>query len=62
MEASVTALERAFALAKSGECTSLPDIKRRLIREGYSVAAITGPTLSKQLVALIREARGRGGV
>ena len=61
MDPTVTALERAFTLAKSGEYASVPDIRRRLIREGYSVAAITGPTLSKQLLALIREARGKSG-
>ena len=59
MDPTVTALERAFALAKSGECSSVPGIKKRLTREGYSAAAITGPTLLKQLLALIREARGR---
>jgi hypothetical protein len=57
MDPTVTALERAFALAKSGECASVPDIKKRLIQEGYSIAQITGGTLSKQLLALIRAAQ-----
>jgi hypothetical protein len=61
MNPTVTALERAFTLAKSGECTSVRDIRKRLIREGYSATAITGPTLLKQLLALIREARGKSG-
>jgi hypothetical protein len=60
MDHTVTALERAFALAKSGECASVADVKKRLTQEGYSVATITGPTLSKQLLALIRAAQGRG--
>lgn len=58
MDHTVTALERAFALAKSGEHASVSDIKKRLTQEGYSVTQITGGALSKQLLALIRAARG----
>ena len=57
MDHTVTALERAFALAKSGEYDTVPDIRKRLAKEGYSVAQITGVALSKQLRALIRAAR-----
>ena len=56
MDDSITALERAFQLAKSGSCTSVPEIK--LIAEGYSVAQITGRVLSRQLKGLIKTARG----
>ena len=59
MDHSITALERAFQLAKSGDYASVPDIKKRLIQEGYSVAQITGRMLSNQLLALIRAAQGR---
>jgi hypothetical protein len=58
MDHTVTALERAFQLAKSGDCTSVSDVKKRLGAEGYSVAQITGRVLSKQLDALIKAARG----
>jgi hypothetical protein len=58
MEPTVTTLERAFALAKSGECTSVQAIRKRLIQEGYSVTQITGQALSKQLLALMRAAQG----
>ena len=58
MDHTVTALERAFQLAKSGDYTSVSDIKKRLGAEGYSVAQITGRVLSKQLDALIKAARG----
>jgi hypothetical protein len=58
MDHTVSALERAFALAKSGEYASVPDIKKRLAQEGYSVAQITGGALLKQLLALIKAARG----
>lgn len=46
-----------LALAKSGEYATVPDIRKRLAKEGYSVAQITGVALSKQLCALIRAAR-----
>jgi hypothetical protein len=59
MDHTITALERAFQLAKSGDYAAVPDIKKRLIKEGYSVAQITGGALSKQLLALIRAAQGR---
>jgi hypothetical protein len=59
MHHSTTALERAFQLAKSGDYASVPDIKRRLLKEGYSVAQITGRELSRQLLGLIRAAQGR---
>ena len=59
MDHTLTALVRAFALAKSGECASVADIKKQLIQEGYSVAQITGAALSKQLLALIRAAQGK---
>ena len=58
MEKSRTALERAFALAKSGACTSVDDVKRCLRLEGYQVSQIVGSTLARQLRTLIAEARG----
>ena len=57
MDHTVTALERAFQLAKSGDYHSVSDIKKRLGAEGYSIAQITGRVLSKQLDALIKAAR-----
>ena len=54
MDHRTTVLERAFALAKSGSCTSVPDIKKQLRREGYSIAQIVGKSLSKQLQTLLR--------
>lgn len=58
MDHHLTALERAFELAKSGSCESVNDIKRRLIAERYSVEQITGRKLGNQLRALIAAARG----
>ena len=57
MDNNRTALERAFDLAKSGACSSLGDLTRCLRLEGYSVDKIVGPSLSKQLRALIAEAQ-----
>jgi hypothetical protein len=51
-------VERAFELARSGECAGIDELQRRLNREGYSLAAshLSAPTLRKQLIALIKEA------
>lgn len=57
MDHTVTALERAFQLAKSGSYASVTDIKKRLVTEGHSIAQVTGRVLSKQLDALIKEAQ-----
>jgi hypothetical protein len=59
MDHSVTALERAFQIANSGDCKSVTDLKKRLRKEHYSLNKITGRTLFKQLEALIKAARGR---
>jgi hypothetical protein len=45
MDVNVTALERAFDLAKSGECRTVGDIRSRLKQEGYSDAQIIGRQL-----------------
>jgi hypothetical protein len=57
MNSRPTALERAFQLAKSGGPKSIEDITRELAKEHYSSGQITGKTLRKQLLALIREAQ-----
>jgi hypothetical protein len=57
MDHSVTALERAFQVAKSGKCSSIADLKKQLRAEGYPIAQITGRTLVRQLEALIKMAR-----
>jgi hypothetical protein len=59
MDPSITALERAFQLARSGDYFSVDDIKRRLSAEGYSIAQVAGPTLRKQLHALIKAAQAQ---
>ncbi len=54
MDHAITAVERAFQLAKSSACTCVKDIKARLMAEGYSANQISGRALSKQLEALIK--------
>jgi hypothetical protein len=50
----ITAVERAFQLARSSACTCVKDIKERLMAEGYAANQISGRVLSKQLAALIK--------
>ena len=54
----LTALERAFELAKSGHCSSIEEILQCLKLEGYPLASMEGFALRDQLRAIIREARG----
>ena len=50
---NITQLERAFQLAHSGQCKTTADIELRLKAEGYSTNQVIGPTLMKQLRAVI---------
>jgi hypothetical protein len=61
MDPKVSALERAFQLARSGQVASIDDIKKRLKREGYEKAVDGGPSLAGQLRKLISEASERKG-
>jgi hypothetical protein len=68
MYPSTTELERAFQLAKSGECRSVDEIRKKLGREGYYATQVTGKGLMLQLQAIIAAglkarnlARERGG-
>lgn len=56
---SPSTLERAFALARSGTCSSLDEIRRTLKRERYDQveAHLAGSSIGKQLRALCEEAR-----
>jgi hypothetical protein len=58
----VSALERAFQLARSGRVANVEDIKKRLKREGYDVSsAYDGRSLRSQLRHLIKAARFERG-
>ena len=56
-------VERAFELARSGDCATLSDIRARLIREHYTAVSehLTGPSLRRDLTRLCREARAARG-
>jgi len=56
---SPTTLERAFALARSGSCSSVSDIRLALKRERFDQveAHLAGPSLGRQLRALCDRAR-----
>lgn len=48
-----SAVERAFQLAKAGQCATIRDIMRKLKIEGYSVEQLVGSSLIKQLKVVI---------
>lgn len=50
---NVIPLERAFQLARSGQCKTTGDIQLRLKAEGYTTDQVIGPALLKQLRAAI---------
>jgi len=52
----MTALERAFQLARSGHVSSVGEIISALKRDGYSDWRIEGPLLRRQLAGLIKVA------
>jgi hypothetical protein len=53
MDPGISELERAFQLAKSGDCRSVDEVRKKLASEGYYATQITGKTLLRQLQALI---------
>ena len=53
----MTAVERAFQLARSGRVAGLAEITTSLNREGYYANQIEGPVLKRQLTNLIKAAR-----
>ena len=57
MKPGVTAIERAFQLARSGSVRNIRDIKKALKREGYSLEPIEGRTLNRQLNKIIEAER-----
>ena len=59
MAENVTTLERAFQLARSGDCTSMSDLAKVLKRERYDSvdSQLTGPKLRVQLRTIMMETR-----
>ena len=59
MQGRKTVIERAFDLAKTGEFSSVGDIRKELALEGYEAFHVTGPMLLRQLRLLVRAAQVR---
>jgi hypothetical protein len=60
MDPKVSALERAFQLARSGQAATIDEIKKQLKLERYDHKVVDGgPLLAGQLKKLIFEARER---
>lgn len=52
-----TVLERAFALARTGDYLGVHEIRARLKAEGYAVQQLEGPVLMRQLRTLCAASR-----
>jgi len=62
MDNQPTVIERAFALAASGQVNGLDEIRDVLKAEGFTVAGqLYGPTIAKQLAKLIAAAKTKNG-
>lgn len=57
MAVDPTPLERAFALARTGDYAGVAEIRAQLKAEGYEVSQVVGRTLFKQLRLLCAAAR-----
>lgn len=55
MEYRLTTLEKAFQLARSGNCPNFAYLMKKLKDERYDTVHIQGPTLKKQLSKLIEK-------
>jgi hypothetical protein len=56
MNPNVSALERAFQLARSGRLVGIQDVRAQLKREGYDDRAVEGRSLTSQLRDIIKVA------
>lgn len=57
-------VERAFQLAREGKCRDLPDLERRLKREGYSAVSqhLAGRSIRGQISQLMRDASAKAAI
>jgi hypothetical protein len=56
MSSQPTALERAFELARSGRVTTMTELRLTLKAERFALTQVSGPSLTRQLTTLMREA------
>jgi hypothetical protein len=59
MVPNLTAVERAFQLARSGKARDTNEIRRVLKAEGYSDQAMVGSSILRQLRDLIERAKAK---
>ena len=59
MQHRMTAVERAFQLARSGQVAEGSEIVKALRGERYPVDQLHGPMLKRQLVDLMKTARAK---
>jgi hypothetical protein len=52
---AISAIERAFEIARSGEVQNVEQIRKKLQHEGLNQDQIYGGSLSRQLVETMRE-------
>ena len=61
MTSRPTALERAFALARTGNYQGLPELRAQLKAEGYSIHQLEGRALLRQLRGICAASRKPDG-
>jgi len=63
MHQNKSTIERAFELARGGQCHTVDEIRRSLMREGYeSVQShLSGPSVTRQMKEAILAARSPQG-
>lgn len=57
MDYRLTAIEKAFELARSTYCPNVDFLKKRLKSEGYDTSQICGKALKQQLLELIEKGK-----
>lgn len=60
MKPGISAIERAFDLARSGKFSTLAEIKQAIKREGYAADQLQGPMLARQLRGILRSGTPNG--
>jgi hypothetical protein len=60
MRQDITALERAFELAKSGQCITIEQIRQKLKAENFDRHVLEGRSLLAQLRAIMGAAQTKG--
>jgi hypothetical protein len=58
MKSNMTAIERAFEIARSGRVTTVDAIRAQLKREGYEQGWVAGRALVSQLRGIIGATQG----